>query len=347
MGPKKLREEKNCLNCGHTVEERFCTHCGQENLEIHDSAFHLIIHYIQDMFHYDGKFWHTLKMLILKPGQVPKEYMDGKRSLNLEPLRFYVFASTVFFLILFYLVNADNLSVRTEPKFNYNKRLYNLEQERKFLEGSPDTVYALLLKKGVKLKLDSISRVEGDTSNDDLSVKSSIPVETDTAKIGWLEEWLDNRADKRKEELSKKHEGDEASILSDVSREAFHKLPQLLFLSMPFFAFFLKLLYIRKRRNYVEHLIFSIYLFAYLFVILSINMLIIYIKTENEIITKIIYYTSVGLALYMSLYLLLAMNRFYGGRWIFLFMRYLLLIFMFNVLFIFLFLLTMVITYLF
>jgi hypothetical protein len=161
-----------------------------------------------------------------------------------------------------------------------------------------------------------------------------------------LEEWLNKRADKRKEELSEKHEGDENGILSDVLSEAFHRLPQLLFLSMPFFAFFLKLLYFRKRRNYVEHLIFSIYFFAYLFVILSIDLLIIYLPTENDIITQIVSYASGGMSLYMFFYLLLAMRRFYGGRWPFLIMRYMVLLFMFSVLFIFLFLLTMVISYL-
>lgn len=33
MSHGKLREEKNCLNCGHFVEEKFCPNCGQENTE--------------------------------------------------------------------------------------------------------------------------------------------------------------------------------------------------------------------------------------------------------------------------------------------------------------------------
>ncbi|MBK9984383.1 MAG: DUF3667 domain-containing protein [Saprospiraceae bacterium] len=342
MGHKKLREEKNCLNCGHTVEERFCTHCGQENLEIHDSAFHLIIHYIQDMFHYDGKFWHTLKVLVLKPGQVAKEYMEGRRSQNLEPLRFYVFASTVFFLLLFYLVNSEKWSVHTDPKFNYNKRLYNLEQERKFLEGSPDTAYAVLLKKGVKVKLDSIRKIDNDTSRTGLPIKITIPASTDTSKIGWLEAWLDKRAEKRNDELSEKHEGDQNGILAEIGIEAFHKLPQLLFLSMPFFAFFLKLLYLRKRRNYVEHLIFSFYFFAYLFVVLSIYVLLIFVQTENKLVLNVLSYLSGGLTIYMYVYLLLAMKRFYGGRWRYLLLRYVLLVFLFISIFLILFILTLV-----
>src|SRR5687767_15181855 len=139
MSHDKLRHEKNCLNCGQIVEERFCTHCGQENLQIQDSAFHLILHYIQDLFHYNGKIWHTLKNLIVKPGLVPVEYMEGKRMRNLDPVRFYVFSSTVFFLILFFIVNVREWHEPPPSELNYTKRLYNLNQEKKFLKGAPDT----------------------------------------------------------------------------------------------------------------------------------------------------------------------------------------------------------------
>jgi len=346
MSHKKLREEKNCLNCGQMVEDRYCPHCGQENLQIQDSAFHLIIHYIQDMFHYDGKFWHTLKMLLLKPGQVPLEYMEGKRRRNLEPLRFYVFASTVFFLLLFYFLKVDNWQVATEPKFNYRKRIYNLEQEKKYLGDSPDTAYVDLLKKRVKGSLDSLNKVEGDTTDSGFVFNLSIPESEDTLEGGWLGDWLEKRADERNEELTQKHEGDRTGILSDILNEVIHKLPQILFLSMPFFAFFLKLLYIRKRRNYVEHFIFSIYFFAYMFVVLGVFIGIQNFHTENKILLDIIFYVDSALMLYLFMYLMLAMKRFYRDRWRYLIPRYILLFGLFSIMFIILFMINLFVVYL-
>jgi Protein of unknown function (DUF3667) len=345
MSHKKLREEKNCLNCGHIVEERFCTHCGQENLEIHDSTFHLIIHYIQDMFHYDGKFWHTLKMLILKPGLVAKEYLEGKRSQNLEPLRFYVFASTVFFLLLFYMASNANWQTRIAPQFNYKKRLYNLDQERKYLAGSPDTAYVVLLRKNLKGRLDSLNKSEGDSTGGNLLLDLSLPESEDTSNSGWLGNWIERRANERTKELAEKHEGDEVGAATDILSEAFHKLPQLLFLSMPFFAFFLKLLYIRKRHNYVEHLIFSIYLFAYLFVIMSVIMILNYRNYSSPIIQNGTSYAIGGLILYLLIYLLLAMKRFYNDRWRYVILRYLLLLSLFLFLLMILFLINVFLTY--
>ena len=150
MSHKKLRAEKNCLNCGHIVEERFCSTCGQENLQFQDSAFHLVIHYFQDLFHYDGKFWHTIKHFVRKPGLVPGDYMDGKRQSHLNPIQFYVFASTVFFLFLF--IVADPSTQVSEAKADdYAKRLYHLKQEKEFLAFSPDTVYVDSLVNALQL----------------------------------------------------------------------------------------------------------------------------------------------------------------------------------------------------
>ncbi len=345
MSHKKLREEKNCLNCGQNVEERFCTHCGQENLQIQDSAFHLIIHYIQDMFHYDGKFWHTLKMLILKPGLVAKEYMEGKRSQNLEPLRFYVFASTVFFLLLFYMVSNANWQTNIAPQFNYNKRLYNLDQEKKYLEGSPDTAYVVLLRKNLRVKLDSLNKSGGDSTRGDLVLDLSLPESEDTSSHSWLEKWVDRRAHEKTKELTEKHEGDEARAATDILSEAFHKLPQLLFLSMPFFAFFLKLLYISKRRNYVEHLIFSIYFFAYLFVMMTIILILNFRNYSSLIMQSVANYVIGGLIMYLYIYLLLAMKRFYNDRWMYVVLRYFVLLSLFLILLIVLFLINVVLTY--
>ena len=139
MRHKKLRDNKDCLNCGQEVEARFCSHCGQENLELHDSVFRLILHYIQDMFSYDNRLWHTLKNLVLKPGRVAREYMDGKRRQNLEPIRFYVFASSVFFLLLFFAVGPASLDIAGDPDKNYAKRIFHLKQEKEYRKGTADT----------------------------------------------------------------------------------------------------------------------------------------------------------------------------------------------------------------
>ena len=156
MSHNKLRTEKNCLNCGDTVEERYCPNCGQENIELHDSALHLLIHFVQDIFHYDGKWWHTLRGLIRKPGLVAAEYLDGKRVINIQPIRFYILASTVFFLLLFYIVKPEKSSEKDNPVVELKKRMYFLKKEKKERAITGDTVEINALIESLQCEIDSL-----------------------------------------------------------------------------------------------------------------------------------------------------------------------------------------------
>jgi hypothetical protein len=99
MSHKKYRQEKNCLNCGTVVEQKFCPNCGQENVEIRDSFFHMVGHFLADYFHYDSKFFTNLKLLITKPGFLTKEYLEGKRVRHIHPLRLFFFITIVMVLV--------------------------------------------------------------------------------------------------------------------------------------------------------------------------------------------------------------------------------------------------------
>ncbi|NOT90432.1 DUF3667 domain-containing protein [Ferruginibacter sp.] len=107
MSHLKERKEKNCLNCNAQVQGKYCHICGQENIEPKESAWHLVSHFFQDITHFDGKFFSSLKLLIFKPGFLSREYMMGRRASYLNPIRFYVFTSALFFLIFFSLYHFD------------------------------------------------------------------------------------------------------------------------------------------------------------------------------------------------------------------------------------------------
>ena len=323
MSHNKLRTDKNCLNCGNVVEDRYCTHCGQENLEIQDSAIHLIVHYVQDLFHYDGKVWHTLKNLILKPGLVASEYMEGKRMRNLEPVRFYVFSSSVFFILLFLVVNEEKWNTPKDPEHNYGKRIYHLNQEKKFRKGEPDTAYIDLLKAPLIAKRDSLENTS--SSENKLELDLSTPEVRDTQNMGWLEKVIDERAEARRKKMESKHEGDEQGAANEYVSEVFHKFPLLFFLSMPFFALFLKLLYFKfSRKRYVEHFIFSVYHYAFLFMITGLFLIlrlgIDKIDTKPPFVLENVL-TSLFI-LYLAVYLWFSMARFYQDRWFMRLLKY-------------------------
>ena len=117
------RTEKYCLNCGSYVEDRYCTHCGQENIEVKESVRHLISHFFFDLTHYDSKLFVTLKDLILKPGFLTREYLVGRRTRYLHPIRMYIFVSFLYFLVSLSFNNVEereNAAIATTAVVVFN-----------------------------------------------------------------------------------------------------------------------------------------------------------------------------------------------------------------------------------
>jgi len=104
------RKEKNCLNCDTEVIGRYCHKCGQENLEPKETVWHLVQHFFNDITHFDGKFFETVKYLMRKPGFLSLEYMRGRRMSYLNPIRMYVFTSAIFFIILFSFGKPEDMA---------------------------------------------------------------------------------------------------------------------------------------------------------------------------------------------------------------------------------------------
>src|ERR1700744_6522935 len=105
---KHYRVENDCLNCGATLQGKFCHVCGQENLQIKESFGHMMNHAISDYFHFDHQFFNTLKPLLFQPGKLTNEYMAGKRVSYLHPVKMYIFISFIFFVLFFSDTNQEN-----------------------------------------------------------------------------------------------------------------------------------------------------------------------------------------------------------------------------------------------
>ena len=116
MSHLKERKEKNCLNCQAQLVGRYCHVCGQENLEPKETVWHLVLHFFNDITHFDGKFFSTVKYLLRKPGFLSTEYLQGRRMAYLNPIRMYVFTSAIFFVIMFSLKKPGNVMHTTRTK---------------------------------------------------------------------------------------------------------------------------------------------------------------------------------------------------------------------------------------
>lgn len=79
-----------CLNCGTQVDGSFCQNCGQK-AKVHrtlNAFWHDLIH---GVFHFDGKIWRTLPMLVWHPGTLTRRYVHGERAKFVSPLALFLF----------------------------------------------------------------------------------------------------------------------------------------------------------------------------------------------------------------------------------------------------------------
>ncbi|RJG27448.1 DUF3667 domain-containing protein [Massilia cavernae] len=85
----------NCANCGAALVGSFCHVCGQRS-HLHRSLLHLGEEVLHGILHFDAKAWRTLPLLVAKPGELTRRYIDGQRTRFVSPLALFLFM--IFFL---------------------------------------------------------------------------------------------------------------------------------------------------------------------------------------------------------------------------------------------------------
>jgi Protein of unknown function (DUF3667) len=272
------------LNCGNIVGERFCTHCGQENLEPKETVGHLVRHFFEDITHFDGKFFTTIKDLIVKPGFLTRGYVTGRRVAYLNPIRMYIFISAVFFIALFasseepapqpedhsHAVNvfrqqvADSLrsakadSLRRSFNDTVASRLDTLKAAK-----ATDQALGLRYSNAGIVQID-ITENKYNTLREYDSIQRML---VDTAKDQGIMHWILRNNVRQKE----KH-GGRGKLHIEV--DVHHDIPKIMFLILPLFALYVGWFYSRKKYYYVNHAIFSVHFHCFLFLLLLLMLLI-------------------------------------------------------------------------
>ncbi len=331
MSHQPERKEKDCLNCGTEVLGRFCHNCGQENIIPHQNFLSLAQHFLFDIFHFDGKFFLTLGYLFSRPGFVAKQYVQGKRMRFLDPIRMYLFTSAVFFLV-FFSINGLRFGDQKKGMLSNRDRMELAESYKAQLKNDPSDTALLrtiaLLKDTsrevsfdtLKLPQQAVMFKRGDKSYKSVqqydSIQKSLP---DSAKDGWMSRVFARQSIKANEKYGDDGEGRQSFLESFV-----HKLPYLLFVSLPFFALILKLLYARRKNFYYsDHAIFTLYHYILSFLVL---LIIFGIKSVYNF-THWKFFDVVVTLLYFAwpVYLYIEMKNFYQQSWRKTFVKFLIL----------------------
>lgn len=328
MSHGKLREDKTCLNCGHTVEEKFCPHCGQENTEPRQPFHYLFTHFIEDFTHYDGQFWKTLKYLMTRPGQLTKEYIAGKRQIYVAPVKLYIFISFVTFLLPSFLPDGEN---HKEPKITAaEQRQTEQETAKQTLETlRKEGILSVESTEKAKKKIDK-KNTDSTFSEDGLFDRT---FDKDNSKIlgaSNLKEYdslhqkngsalytISRPFAKKTFELKEKEGLNKEEIKKRFIETFIHTLPKALFIYLPIFAFFLWIFHNKKKWWYFDHGIFTLHYFSFLLLCILIFMVkdsLISLLPGYSIIGVLNSLASVILFFYLCIYFFIAHHRVYETR---------------------------------
>ena len=92
-----------CPNCSEAFggpQPRFCPACGQETRIQAPTVGEFMQQFSGSYFATEGAFWRTLRMLVLKPGELTVEYFRGRRKHYVLPLRLFLSVSLVLLLTM-------------------------------------------------------------------------------------------------------------------------------------------------------------------------------------------------------------------------------------------------------
>jgi hypothetical protein len=326
-------ETAACHNCTLPTIGPFCAVCGQERDTHRRSVYGLIRDLIEDIVSFDSRILRTTMALLLEPGEIPKAFREGRTVRYMPALRLYFFVSLAFFLILStagiaivqFEVTAKPVTLTRDAGGNYFmpnpaydkddpdsklfKPLIPVPKERAERPGGlydfTTTEHFFSRIGAYRSKLTPMQRAQ-------IMEDNSFRVEVVP---------IANPNDRAKIEKAKKLGGAiKKNIYSGIDRLAADPaalngpltvwIPRVLFLLLPLYAFLLAVLYWRQRKKYyfVDHLIFSFSVHTFLFVLLIVDVGLAQIMSDGLVVSLTL--------IALSVYILVAMKRFYEQGWI-------------------------------
>lgn len=282
---EKSEKLDHCLNCGQKFlnKENFCPVCGQENKDQKISIFTFIEDFISSLFNFETVFFRTIPAFLFSPGKLTLEFNEGKRKKYINPIRLYLIASLFYFFAIAVVIPNDIMDRIISG--NISSEFFDLNttpEQREEILASLDTLEYKEFREGSS-KLDTLNNSKRDsTSLLQIAVESR-----EKAKETWRNlrlmaidpEVNDAEFDSAikatgfKSDLDINQQRDFVANSSIFISGAIQNLPLMMFFLLPFFAFFLWLLYLKSGNFYIEHLIHGLHLHSFAYFIYGIGIL--------------------------------------------------------------------------
>jgi hypothetical protein len=368
----------HCENCGAPLAGEFCAQCGQHAIDYRRSIFRVVLDAADSFLNWDTKFLHSMNQLLIRPWQLTNDFNAGRRARYVHPLRLYLIASIVFFLLAraidwdtqgpIQLTAQDrtelvaslarmvepNSPLTEEQRAQVELARVKLAETQGALTAAERAevrrAFKAYIKSEVRKSLSAEERVKMTTlmsripKMPDLDKEITTPVvpppppdlsasppATDqpplppattapTPKVkGPIHFTVGKEGEKKspfgawlEKQVRQKigEDGKNAQIFLDTLRS---NIPAMMLCCIPLFAFILKILYIRQRRYYVEHLVYSLHIHTFLYVAVIITALL--VMGANRTLPILSGWINLVMVIAIFVQIFLSIRRVYRQGW--------------------------------
>lgn len=301
--------EHHCRNCGAEADDLFCPHCGQETRIALPTAPQFMREAAGRFVALDSRLWRTLALLLTRPGFLTNAYLGGRRMRYVRPARLFLFTSIIAFALVRFVGGADLIGLGDKGADGIASNVEEIRAAERAKDAAKLATEEDAAARAALAPAKGAVEVDGEDStllnSDALQISfdhdANLILGGSSAIVKPMRERIANfnhlPSDEKRRQLA---------------ASAFRYGPYAAFALLPAFAFLLQILYAlpsrrfpQRPRRFAAHLVFGAHNHAFLFVVISLIAVLPHFSGRD-----------VTVAAFACLYLLLSLRRVYGGSWI-------------------------------
>lgn len=323
-------ENTTCRNCQAEMPEHslYCPKCSQKNTDGRIPILSFVQDLLENIFSLDSKLLKTSWGLFI-PGKLTNEFFQGKHKSFATPSRLFLASALLFFAMLSVqvqqIIQDEDI---TGDVFGMNEKNRSKEVQLAEINKAREELGNSMIDNAIRATLDSaeikIKQSDVDTNLVDISLWSgnykfiaadimNLTADSMIQKYQ-MKGFVDQMVFKQAYKLTKEPKSLIYKLIGNLT--------WMMLLVIPSMALIFKLLYIRRKKYYVEHLVFLFHIHAF-FLFVGVVFLI-YKQIEPG---PMLEYETLGLISVFYLYALIALKSVYEQGWIKTFFKSILVLF--------------------
>ena len=285
-------EPNACSNCGIPLSGAFCPVCGQEDREVRRPFWRIIGQFFHAVLDLDGRVYRSLYLLFTRPGFLSSEYVQGRRARYTPPLRMFLVLSISFFLVVSIFPQGDgNLGGVPLPPEG---------------QQSDQPLRDLLAENGDEDEFAELDLMEIRAAMEAVRIPFLPEAAGERLRDVVIAQIVSNYNEIRE---------NPREFFQGFFSESLEYVTIFILLMMPLLALLQTVLYLFKRRYYVEHFMLTLHNHSFLIVcafLLSVTGL---VATGLPALEPVVNWVDLAITLWAIAYLYLSLKNFYGSGW--------------------------------